>query len=33
MKHLKLSGKAEESDGGATAIITSGSFNLPFIKN
>jgi hypothetical protein len=25
--------KAEESDGGATANITSGSFDLPFIKN
>jgi len=25
--------KADESDGGATANITSGSFNLPFVKN
>jgi hypothetical protein len=25
--------KAEESDGGTTANITSGSFNLPFLKN
>ena len=25
--------KADASDGGATANITSGSFNLPFLKN
>lgn len=25
--------KADESDGGATANVTSGSFNLPFLKN
>ena len=25
--------KADESDGGATATFTAGSFNLPFIKN
>jgi hypothetical protein len=25
--------KAEQSDGGATATVTSGSFDLPFVKN